>query len=195
MGGRRKGNPDTRQEIMLTARELFARGGYDGTSLRAIATRAEVNVALIRYYFGTKEELFTAAVSPPIDLDAFVGTIITEPPEEWPVIMLTRLLTLMDTPLSAVVISNFRGAIREQRSSELIGRFMLEHVAKRAIAALPETVSGDREWRANVLASQIIGLIVARYIVRLEPLASASHGAVLATYVPALRRTLLDPLE
>ncbi len=193
--GRRKGNADTRQTILIAAREQFAANGFDGTSIRAIAGRAGVDVALVRYYFGNKQQLFTEVVSPPIDLVAAVGRVVALPVEEWPRGLIEIMLDVMDSPLSTVMIANFRGVIREQSASELMGRFMLENVAERMTKALPESVGGDRAWRANLLASQMVGVLVARYILRLKPLASATRAEILAAYVPTIRRYLMEPLD
>ncbi len=193
--GRRKGNADTRQTILIAARELFAANGFDGTSIRAIAGRAGVDVALVGYYFGNKQQLFTEVVSPPIDLAATVGRVVALPLADWPQALIEIMLDVMDSPLSSVMIANFRGVIREQSASEMMGRFMLENVAQRVTTALPESVSGDRAWRANLLASQMVGLLVGRYILRLEPLASATRAEVLGAYVPTIRRYLMGPLD
>src|SRR5271169_1274878 len=51
---------DKQIQIMETAEELFANKGFDGTSVRDIAQEAGVNVAMISYYFGSKEKLMEA---------------------------------------------------------------------------------------------------------------------------------------
>src|SRR5256885_622978 len=65
--GRRPGNQDTREAIVEAARKAFAERGYDRASIRAIATSAGVDPALVHHYFGTKDELFLATVNAPID--------------------------------------------------------------------------------------------------------------------------------
>ena len=66
--GRRPGNPDTREAILTAAREAFAERGYDAASIRAIATRAGVDPALVHHYFGAKEQLFLAAMRIPLKI-------------------------------------------------------------------------------------------------------------------------------
>lgn len=121
--------------------------------------------------------------------------MVALPLKDWPQALIEIMLDVMDSPLSSVMIANFRGVIREQSAAELMGRFVLENVAQRVTTALPESVSGDRAWRANLPASQMVGLLVARYILRLKPLASATRAEILSAYVPTIRRYLMGPLE
>ena len=65
--GRRPGAPDTRAAILAAARSRFAEHGYAGTTIRAVATDAGVDAALVHHYFGTKDELFLAALELPVD--------------------------------------------------------------------------------------------------------------------------------
>ncbi|MGZ4460469.1 MAG: TetR/AcrR family transcriptional regulator, partial [Nocardioidaceae bacterium] len=81
--GRRPGSPDTRAAILDAARGLFASGGFSGTSVRAVAAKAGVDPALVHHYFGTKEDLFVAALALPIDLrDVLAGVAASGEPEQ-----------------------------------------------------------------------------------------------------------------
>jgi len=77
--GRPPGPSDTRDRILASARELFARNGIDKTSIRAIASAAGVDAALVHHYFGTKQQLFVAAVRIPIDPMLVIGPLRETP--------------------------------------------------------------------------------------------------------------------
>ena len=77
--GRRPGNQDTREAIIAAAREAFAEKGYDRASIRAIATGAGVDPALVHHYFGTKDQLFLATVNAPIDPAQILPRVLDAP--------------------------------------------------------------------------------------------------------------------
>ena len=78
----RPGNSDTRDRILTSARELFARNGIDKTSIRSIAAAAGVDAALVHHYFGTKQQLFAAAIHIPIDPMQVIGPMRETPVDE-----------------------------------------------------------------------------------------------------------------
>src|SRR3954463_9475109 len=71
--GRRKGSPDTRSAILAAARTSFARQGFAGTTIRGVASSAGVDAALVHHYFGTKDDLFLAALELPVDPRRVIG--------------------------------------------------------------------------------------------------------------------------
>jgi hypothetical protein len=81
--GRRPGTPDTRDAILAAARRRFATRGYDATSVRAIATEAEVDPALVIHYFGTKEALFTTAAGLPPAFPMLIASLGTVPLQDF----------------------------------------------------------------------------------------------------------------
>ena len=80
--GRRPGNQDTREAIIAAAREAFAEKGYDRASIRAIATGAGVDPALVHHYFGTKDQLFLATVNAPIDPGEILPRVLSGDPDD-----------------------------------------------------------------------------------------------------------------
>ncbi len=80
--GRRPGGPDTRADVLAAARTRFARVGYDNATIRAIATDADVDPALVHHYFGTKRDLFREAVAFPVDADRLLASIGDRPVDE-----------------------------------------------------------------------------------------------------------------
>lgn len=205
--GRRPGNPQTRQQILDAARELFGRHGYDGASMRAIAAAARVDVALVSYHFGSKSDLFAATLELPISPARALGGVLaaTRDPRERAERLLRTLLAVWDQagggPLAALMRS---ATSQEQLLRGFLEREMLpllraaidgdgEGEGRGAGAAGGEPAARERDaaLRANAIASQMSGLLLVRYVLAIEPLASASHDEIVATVAPALERYLL----
>ena len=79
--GRRPGSPDTRGAILAAARSAFAARGFDGTSTRAVAAAAGVAPGLVHHFFGSKDDLFVAALNLPFDPRKVLGAALPGPPE------------------------------------------------------------------------------------------------------------------
>ncbi|MGH3543790.1 MAG: TetR/AcrR family transcriptional regulator, partial [Mycobacterium sp.] len=109
--GRPPGASDTREQILAVARELFARSGFDKTSIRSVAAGAGVDSALVHHYFGTKERLFTAAIRIPIDPMAVLGPLREAPVEELGHKLPSVLLPLWDSELGSVVVATIRSLL------------------------------------------------------------------------------------
>ena len=77
--GRRPGAPDTRAAVLVAARASFAEQGYRGTTIRAVASTAGVDPALVHHYFGTKDDLFLAAMELPVDPREVIAHVIVGP--------------------------------------------------------------------------------------------------------------------
>src|SRR5262245_6863644 len=97
--GRRPGSPDTPQTILAAAREAFGERGFDGASIRAIATSAGVDPALVHHYFGTKEQLFLETVQMPIDPREFLPHVLAGGRDEVGVRLVTTFLRVWDSPV------------------------------------------------------------------------------------------------
>ena len=169
--GRRPGDSGTREAIRAAAVRLFAEQGYDRTSMRAVAAAAGVDPKLVAHYFGSKQQLFVSVVELPFD-PAVVGVL--EDPEG------RRRLT---------------GLIRAAASEPEAARMVRELVGREVFARIAEALGvEDADVRASLVGSQVVGLAMARYIVRVEPLASLSPEAVVAAIAPNLQRYLVEPL-
>ena len=109
--GRPAGNSNTRDRILASARELFARNGISNTSIRAVAAAAGVDSALVHHYFGTKQKLFAAAVRVPIDPMAVIGPLREVPVEELGYKIPSILLPLWDSEIGAGFIATLRSVL------------------------------------------------------------------------------------
>jgi len=190
--GRRPGTPDTRAAILDAAREAFAASGFSGTTIRGVATAAGVDAALVHHYFGTKDDLFLAALAIPVDPRVVLLPVVAEGGVAGAGERLVRtFLMIWDDeqtrrPLLAVV----RG-IFEPSGQRLIKDGFLRMV----LAPLGEALGVDHpELRMPLVASQMVGLVMLRYVLQVEPLASLPADQLVALVAPTVQRYLDEPV-
>ncbi len=178
---------------MAAARQQFAALGYDRTSIRAIAHAAAVDPGLVTHFFGSKQALFVTVVGLPF-----------EPAE-----VLPRLLAggveglgrrLAEFVLGIYVVEaareRFLGLLRAAASEAEAARLVRELVTREMFAPLAEAIGADQPLlRANLVGAHVVGLTFARYIVGVEPLASAEPGAVVAATAPVFQHYLTGPID
>lgn len=189
--GRRRSGADTREQLLTAARAAFAERGYDGATVRHIAERAGVDAAMVNHWFGSKEALFTASLYIPIDPATVIGEILPGDPEHLGERVVGRFLTVWDATGGAPLAS----LIRSVASHDAAARMLREFVTRVILARVVGSVAPDRaELRASLVGSQLIGLGMARYVVKFEPLASADHATVVAAVAPTVQRYLTGAL-
>jgi AcrR family transcriptional regulator len=192
--GRRPGNPDTREAVLAAARAAFAERGYDGATIRGIATAAGVDPALVHHYFGNKDKLFLAAVEAPADPDELLPAVLASPRDELGAALVRMVLRLWDGPARPAGLALLRSAVSNEWTAKLLREFLVSKVLRKVVSTLgfdPDV----RAARASLVASQIIGLVMARYVLRLEPLASASPESLVAAIGPTVQRYLTGDVE
>ena len=189
--GRRPGAPDTRAAILAAARELFAASGYAGTSIRGVAAAAGVDAALVHHYFGTKDDLFLAALQLPVDPRALLAPVAEAGVDGAGERLLRVFLGVWeDDRNQASLLALVRG-LAEPSGQRLLRDGVLEMI----LLPLGRALSLDRpEQRMALVASQLVGLVILRYLLRAEPLASLPPDALVAAYAPTLQRYLAEPL-
>jgi AcrR family transcriptional regulator len=191
--GRRPGNQDTRQSILEAARGVFAERGFDNASIRAIATEAKVDPALVHHYFGTKEKLFLASMNSPIDPAEVVPKALAGPREEAGERLVRLLLSVWDSPAGTAAVALLRSAMSNEWTARLLREFVVTQVLRRAVAELG--MKGEEaSTRAALVATQMAGLAVTRYILKIEPVASAPAERLVAALGPNVQRFLTEPL-
>jgi AcrR family transcriptional regulator len=189
--GRRPGAPDTKAAILAAARERFATAGFARTSVRAIAADAGVDPALVHHYFGTKDDLFLAALELPVDPRKVLLPALAGGPDGAAERMLGVFLSVWDDPeIQVRLVGVFRGILDADGE-----RLLREGFLPVVLGPVGEALGIDRpELRMPLVASQIVGLIMLRYVVGVEPLASLSADDVVAIYAPTLQRYLTGDL-
>jgi AcrR family transcriptional regulator len=190
--GRRPGGPDTRGQILDAARRSFAERGFGATTIRAVASAAEVDPSLVHHYFGSKDDLFLAALAIPVDPRKLVPAVF-EPGVAGAGERLLRLfLSVWDDPGSRLpLIALVRSSLVAETPETLLQQGMLRMVLAPMRAMLPP-VEADR--RVQLVISQMSGLVVTRYLLALEPLASMPAEDVIAWVAPNVQRYLDGPL-
>lgn len=190
--GRPPGNSDTRDRILTNARELFARNGIGKTSIRSIAAASGVDSALVHHYFGTKEQLFAAAVHIPIDPMLVIGPLRAVPVDELGSTLPRLLLPLWDSEMGTA----FLATLRSMLAGDDVGliRSFLEDVISVEVGSRVDEPPGSGPIRVQFVASQLVGVVMARYILELEPFASLPVEQIAATIAPTLQRYLTGEL-
>ncbi len=192
--GRRPGGEDTRGAIVEAARAEFSRGGYDATSLRAVARRAGVDPALVHHYFAGKPALFAEVVGAPADPSALLGAILEGPREDLGRSLARAFLQLWDSPEGRTRFEMvFRSTASHEESASLLREFLAKEVFGRIVAAVgdPSAPQERQRLRAGLAASQMVGLAVMRFILRLSWVAEASVDDIVDEVGPVLQGYLV----
>jgi AcrR family transcriptional regulator len=186
--GRPRGSTDARDRIVESGRRLFFAAGYRNVTLRAIAAAADVDSALIGYYFGSKRGLFAAvmrlSVSPPDVVRQSLPGDRAHLPER----ILSSVLAAWDDPQGGgPLVTLYRSAGSDPEA----GRLVREYIEGEIVAVIAEYLGGaDASARAWVGGSQIAGLIFTRHVLRAEPFASMPANELTRHAAPALRTAL-----
>jgi AcrR family transcriptional regulator len=189
--GRRPGGTDTRAELLEAARAVFAERGYDGATVRVIADRAGVDAAMVNHWFGGKEALFIASLQLPADPSAIFSKALPGDPDHLAERLLDLLLTAWDETGAAPLSTLLQSIAGHEGAARLLREFITSVLSRRVVAV----VAPDRpELRAALCGSQVVGLAFVRYVLKLEPLASADHASLVAAVAPNLQRYLTGPL-
>ncbi|NSC23191.1 TetR/AcrR family transcriptional regulator [Streptomyces albus subsp. chlorinus] len=185
--------PGARERILASARGEFAERGYDKASVRAIARGAGVDAALVHHYFGTKEQVFAAAVeaalTPALGVPELVGGAA---PGEVGETVVRAFLALWEDPAARdPVLAILRSAVSNERAAEVFRTLVTRHLVSRVAARLG---AEDAEFRVNLAVAQLVGAAVLRYVVKLEPLASEPVESVVARLAPVVQLHLTGPV-
>jgi AcrR family transcriptional regulator len=201
--GRRAGESRTREAILEAARRRFGEQGYEGATIRGIAADAGVNPALVHHFYGTKERLFAAAMRLPV----VPGEIITkvlgaererlgpEFGQRLGEILVGTMLRIWDV---ADIRTAFLGLLRSAATTEQGVTMLREFVTSTILAGLAQAAGlgddAEGRFRATLVAAQVVGLGFARYVLALEPLASATTEDLVAAIGPTMQRYLAGDL-
>ena len=191
--GRRPGNQDTRASILEAARASFAEKGYDKASIRAIAGDAGVDPALVHHYFGTKEKLFLAVMNAPINPGELIPQALEGPREQAGERLVRTALGVWDSSAGAAALAVFRSALSNEWTARLLREFVVTQILRRAVGEIIEDPS-EAPMRTALVATQISGTMVARYVLKIEPLASADADTLAAAIGPNIQRFLTEPM-
>jgi AcrR family transcriptional regulator len=187
----RRGPTQSRDAIAYSARARFAELGYDRTTIRAIAAAAEVDPALVAHFFGSKEALFREVMALPPGVGDALAALADGPRGEVGRRLAEILVGLVENPASrAIVIGRIRSASSHPDAAALV-----RETVTRDLGRLAAAVAYDHpETRAVLVGSHFVGVVLARHVVRVEPLASMSAPELVELLAPAFQRHLVEPL-
>ncbi len=189
--GRRPGDSGAREAILREARASFGSAGFSGTTIRGVARAAGVDPALVHHYFGSKDELFAASLELPFDPTVVVPALLAEGMDGLGERVVRTFLGIWDaTPGQGPLLALLRSAV----SDELAAQSLRDFISRVIVGPLASAAGSDEaELRASLAASQVLGLAIARYVVRLEPLASAGPDELGPLVGQTLDRYLRPP--
>ncbi|MER7082375.1 transcriptional regulator, TetR family [Saccharopolyspora kobensis] len=190
--GRRRSGADTKAALLAAAREVFTEQGYDAATVRAIAAQAGVDPAMVNHWFGGKAGLFSAAVHIPVNPAEVVPQLLAGDREQLAERLLRRFLTVWDNAEGGQFAALVRSIATNENAVAMLREFIQNVMFEKLIKALDVD---QPDLRGALCGSQIVGLGMARYVVRLEPLASADHDTVVAAVGPNLQRYLTGALD
>lgn len=186
--GRRPGGEDTRGTILAAARAGFATHGYHGATIRGIAGEAGVDPALVHHYFGSKEDLFAAAIHLPLRPEQLADAVMADGIEGAGEKLVRLFLSVWENPDSReALLAMLRGAFTTEQGATTLREFFESALLHRVA---PQIDRPDAELRAALVATHLVGLGVLRYVVGFETLRLASVEDLVATIAPRLQSYL-----
>lgn len=150
---------------------------------------AGVDPALVHHYFGSKDQLFLAAIEAPADPADLLPEVLAAGRDELGAAVVRLLLRIWDGPMRPAGLALVRSAVGNEWTAKLLREFLVTQVMRRVVGTL-DVPAAEREARGSLVASQLIGLVMARYVLRVEPLASASQESLIAAVGPTVQRYL-----
>ena len=195
-GGRARGRPaddrELKPQILAAARREFGERGYDRATLRGIAADVGVDASLISHYFGSKAQLYAAAVEPPYDPTLIFPRLLAGDPAQVGERVAGFIVKMIETDATRRMML---GAVRAAGSEPQAARILRDTLSAKVIGPLAEQLNTDQpQLRASLLSSQLVGIVMARYVVGLEPLASLSTAGLTNALAPAIQHYLLGDL-
>ncbi|MET7460318.1 TetR family transcriptional regulator [Nonomuraea sp. NPDC005501] len=182
--GRRPGSADTRGEILAAARRVFAEKGFDKATVRGIAREAEVDPALVHHYFDTKEGMFAAAMRLPLTPEQVLPSLLEGPREEIGERLVRLILTVTATPETREpLIAIIRSAMTHEHAVTMFREF----VTNALLFKVADTL-GVPHLRIEAAFAQMFGVLMARYVLKLEPMAGADPEELVELLAPTIQR-------
>jgi AcrR family transcriptional regulator len=191
--GRRPAGEDTRGLILQAARTEFSRQGYDAVTLRGIARAAGVDARLVHHYFHGKEEIFVAAMDFPLRPSQVIPATIDGGTKGIGERVARLFLSAWESEEGATRVGALLGA---GLSNPQIARVLREFLSREILTRVVAGIGGDDpELRGVLVASQMMGVAVTRYVVKIEPIASLDVEDLIPILAPTLERFILGDLN
>jgi AcrR family transcriptional regulator len=177
--------------VLDVARRRFLSEGYQSVTLRSIAAEADVDVALLSYFFGSKKGLFGAALALPANPPEVLRKALPGDPATLPERVLRALLHAWEDPQQGAPLRVMVTAAIQDRE---LARLLKEVFEREMIARIAEHIGGsDAHYRAGAFIAQLAGLVFTRYVLRVDPIATMSVDELTRHLAPGLRAALQGP--
>lgn len=181
----RRTSEATKAAILAAARTRFAEHGYERTTIRGVAGDAGIDASMVMRYFGSKEQLFEAALA----IDLQLPDVRDVPPGDVPALFVRHFLDRWEgDPTDDALLVLLRSAVTNEQAAARMREIFARQVAPAVAAALPP--GPDAPARAALLSAQLLGLALARYLLRLPPALALTPGQIEELYAPALASVL-----
>ena len=191
-GPRRRGRPrganpdDTKARILAAAAAEFGERGYEAASIRSIARRAHVDPRLVHHYFDDKSALVAAVVAVPLRPDRIVQGALDGPVDELGARLLRAVLDAWGNPnVRPAAAAAMRSVMAQGPVSRMLREFLRREIMLRLATRLGD--AEDAELRAELAASQVVGIIMVRYVLAFEPVASMTDEELVARVAPVVQ--------
>lgn len=197
-GSRTPAEPGTTKEAILeAARSSFLAKGFARTTIRGVARAAGVDPALVPYYFGTKGDLFAAALNLRIRASEEIAKVLADDVRTAGPRLVRLSMTAWDDSAGG---ATFRALLRWVATDDGAPQAIQDYAAEQLAAPLTEALgqagipTDVARERATLAATQLVGLAVVRYVFRLEPIASMSVDRLVELIGPTIQHYLTGPL-
>jgi AcrR family transcriptional regulator len=184
--GRRPGNQDTRGQIIAAARDAFAAKGFAGASMRGIAAEAGVNAALIHHYFESKQQLYLATVALPLGFPELLEQVAAGDRADLGERLVRTVLGVWDSELQPSLVAAIRTALTDPALTRSVGEFLTLEVIGRVLRR-DDLPPDEANRRAGLVASQVLGLVIGRYVLRLPALVNRQTEDLVAEIGPTVQ--------
>lgn len=183
------GEPATRDRILGSARSEFAERGYDKASIRAIARGAGVDSALVHHYFGTKEQVFAAAVQGAVaPAMGIPDLLLSGSREEWGERLVSYVFKIWEDSVTRdPLLAILRSAVNNETAASIFRGLISRNLLLRVAAGLDEP---DAALRVELAIAQLVGTALLRYVIKVEPIASVSPEELIPRLGPVVQRHL-----
>ncbi|GGW60833.1 TetR/AcrR family transcriptional regulator [Streptomyces xantholiticus] len=182
--------PGARERILQAARAEFAERGYDKTTMRGIARAAGVDAALVHHYFGTKDDVFAAAIEVSFEPALVVPQILGQGAAGIGERLARFFIGIWENPATrGPLLAIIRSALTHEAAAKVLRGFVLRHLLERVAGELDVP---DPQFRAELAASHMVGIVILRYVIRVDPLASADPEEIIRIVAPTLQRYLTE---
>jgi AcrR family transcriptional regulator len=184
------GGPGARERILAAARKEFAERGYDKASIRGIAKEAGVDPSLVHHYFGTKEQVFAAAIELSFEPALNLPDVLAGGTDGIGERLARYFIGVWENPVTrAPLLAVIRSAMTHETAAKVLRGFVLRRLLQRVAA---ELAVPNPQFRAELAASQLVGIAMLRYVLQVEPMATARAEEIIELIAPTLQRYLTE---